>query len=273
MADRDPNSKIIVDCFTFYNELELLNYRLNVLNHVVDYFVIVEAAHTHVGMEKSLFFNDHKFLFENFMNKIIHVVVDDFPHKHPNINIQNNDQWKNENYQRECISRGLDKINFNDNDLIVVSDLDEISNPNTLLELKANGICEGVNTLEMDFYYYNLHSRFAEKWDRVRIISHKSFKDSGVTCQNLREMYGNCIQNGGWHLSYFGDSSFIKNKIVNFGHQEFNNDNYTDINKIEERIKNSDDLYGRRGCNLQRINITENNNLPVEHEIYLTNFY
>jgi beta-1,4-mannosyl-glycoprotein beta-1,4-N-acetylglucosaminyltransferase len=269
MAVRDPNSKIIVDCFTFYNELEMLNYRLSILNDVVDYFVIVEATHTHVGKEKPLFFGENQHLYSNFLSKIIHVVVDDFPHKYPNVNIENNDQWINENYQRSSISRGLDKISFNDNDLIVVSDLDEIPNPNTLLEIKQIGICEGINALEMDFYYYNLHSRFLEKWDRARIISYKSFKDLNTTCQGLRDGYGNCIPNGGWHLSYFGDSSFIKNKIVNFGHQEFNNDNYTDIDKIEERIRNSTDLYGRHGCNLQKIPLEENNNLPPQYETYL----
>lgn len=273
MDDRDPNSKIVVDCFTFYNELEMLNYRLSILDEIVDYFIIVEAAHTFVGCEKPLFFKDHEFLFRNFSHKIIHIVVDDFPHKHPNINIQNGDQWKNEYHQRSCISRGLDKISFNDNDLILISDLDEIPNPKTLLEIKQNDICEGINTLEMDFYYYNLHSRFAEKWNRARVISYKSFRDLNTTCQGLRNGYGNCIKNGGWHLSYFGDSSFIKNKIMNFAHQEFNNDNYTDIDKIEERMQNSTDLYGRGCCALQRIPITENNNLPVQHEIYLTDFY
>jgi len=273
MEARDPNTKIIVDCFTFYNELELLNYRLNILDNVVDYFIIVEATHTHVGVDKPLFFHDNQIIFGKFMNKIIHIVVDDFPHKFPNIDIQQNEQWLNENHQRSCISRGLDKINFNNDDLIIVSDLDEIPNPNTLLDLKTNGVCDGLNTLEMDFYYYNLHSRFEEKWDRSRIISYKSFKEMDATCQGLREGKGTIIKNGGWHLSYFGDSSFIKNKIINFGHQEFNNDNYTDTKKIEERIQNSSDLYGRDDCNLQKICLTENNNLPLHYEIYLTEFY
>jgi beta-1,4-mannosyl-glycoprotein beta-1,4-N-acetylglucosaminyltransferase len=42
----------IVDCFQFYNEIDLLKYRINILNDVVDYVVIVESTHTHVGNEK-----------------------------------------------------------------------------------------------------------------------------------------------------------------------------------------------------------------------------
>ena len=44
----------IIDCFIFYNEIALLTYRLNVLNDVVDFFVIVESTHTFTGKEKSL---------------------------------------------------------------------------------------------------------------------------------------------------------------------------------------------------------------------------
>ena len=76
----------IIDCFTFYNELDMLTYRLNILNDIVDYFVLVEATHTHVGKEKPLFYKENKHLFEKFNHKIIHIVVDDFPNKYPNIN-------------------------------------------------------------------------------------------------------------------------------------------------------------------------------------------
>ena len=84
--------KKIIDCFIFYNEFDLLTYRLNLLNDVVDYFVLVESRHTFVGKEKSLFYNENKQLFEIFNHKIIHIIVDDFPHKYPNINIEAGEQ-------------------------------------------------------------------------------------------------------------------------------------------------------------------------------------
>ena len=76
----------IIDCFIFYNELELLTYRINILNDVVDYFVIVESTHTFIGKEKKLYFDENKNLFEKFKKKIIYIIVDDFPYKYPNIN-------------------------------------------------------------------------------------------------------------------------------------------------------------------------------------------
>jgi hypothetical protein len=147
----------IVDCFIFYNEFDLLTYRLNLLNDVVDYFVLVESRHTHVGKEKPLYYNENKQLFERFNHKIIHVIVDDFPHKYPNINIENSEQWINEKFQRNCISRGIDKLTLQSTDIITITDLDEIPKPSTLSNIKTNALSISINILEMDFYYYNLH--------------------------------------------------------------------------------------------------------------------
>ena len=76
----------IIDSFIFYNELDLLNYRLSILNDFVDYFILVESTHTFTGYPKKLFYNENKKLFDKFNQKIIHIIVDDFPYKYPNIN-------------------------------------------------------------------------------------------------------------------------------------------------------------------------------------------
>ena len=150
----------IIDCFTFYNELDLLTYRLNILNDVVDYFILVEATDTHAGFVKPLFYNENKHLFEKFKDKIIHIIVDDFSFKHPNIDFTKDNQWENERYQRNCIKKGLDKLRLNNQDLIIIADLDEIPDPNTLLKIKQQNIKINIVKLELDFYYYNLHSKF-----------------------------------------------------------------------------------------------------------------
>ena len=123
----------LVDCFTFYNELDLLEYRLNLLYDTVDYFILVEATLTHVGKPKELYYNQNKERFKQWSDKIIHIVVDDFPFNETNINCLNNDQWKNEKFQRNCITRGLKKINI---DLLILSDVDEIPDPSLLQKIK-----------------------------------------------------------------------------------------------------------------------------------------
>jgi len=267
------NQQKIIDCFIFYNELDLLTYRLNILNDVVDYFVLVESRHTFVGKEKSLFYNENKQLFEKFNHKIIHIIVDDFPYKYPNINIEKDEQWINERYQRDCISRGLDKLSLQSNDVITITDLDEISNPKILQQIKNKDIVVDINILELDFYYYNLNSKMDHQWQFSKILTFQKYKELGLSCEQIRQnMSFKIIENGGWHLSYFGDEKFIKNKIQNFGHQEYNSDNFTDENNIKERIINQTDLYDRP-TSIINIPIEDNDNLPPEYDIYLKKFY
>ncbi len=117
----------IYDCFTFYNELDLLEIRLNELNEAVDYFVIVEATKTQTGITKPLYFNDNKERYISFHKKIIHIIVNDMP------NIKLNNSWVLENYQRNQIMRGL--TNCKNNDIIFISDLDEIPNKKDFPEI------------------------------------------------------------------------------------------------------------------------------------------
>ena len=90
---------MIYDCFTFFNELDMLEIRLNVLKDVVDRFVLVEATRTFTNHGKELVYQKNKYRFENFEDRIIHIVVDDFPeYKTP---------WHYESHQRNAILRGL----------------------------------------------------------------------------------------------------------------------------------------------------------------------
>ena len=80
----------------------MLLYRLNVLDSVVDYFILVEANQTYVRKQKQLYFQENKELFTKFLHKIIHIIVD-LPHKFETIKITCGDQWINEKFQRNCI--------------------------------------------------------------------------------------------------------------------------------------------------------------------------
>ena len=278
LRNEDKSIKII-DCFTFYNELNMLNYRLNILNDVVDYFILVEAKQTHVGKEKKLFYDENKQMFEKFNDKIIHIVVD-LPFNESNIDISNGDQWTNEIFQRNCISQGLEKIqhNLNNNDHIVIADVDEIPDPKTLLQIKNKTlkICD-INVLEQEFYYYNLNSKRNEYWYRCKTISYKKYRELNVLCNEIRFFSGTPIKNGGWHLSYFGDANFIKNKLENFAHQEYNSSTFTNTDNISEKINNGLDLFNRDKNNtsniIQKISIDNNTYLPPFYETYLSSFY
>ena len=66
----------IVDCFTFYNETDLLKYRLRVLDDTVDYFILVEARQTHAGNPKPLFYKENnRMLFGDAKKMLDEVLV------------------------------------------------------------------------------------------------------------------------------------------------------------------------------------------------------
>lgn len=114
----------VFDCFTFYNEFELLELRLNSLNNIADYFVLVEADKTHNNTPKPFYFDERKSEFEKFLPKIRHIKVN------MNIDWQGVGDWSIENAQRNAIAKGLEDAE--PNDFVFISDLDEIPHPNIL---------------------------------------------------------------------------------------------------------------------------------------------
>jgi beta-1,4-mannosyl-glycoprotein beta-1,4-N-acetylglucosaminyltransferase len=264
----------IIDCFLFYNEIDLLNYRLNVLNDIVDYFVIVESKYTFSGKEKKLYLEENKHLFAKFKDKIIHLIVNDIPYKYPNIDYSKNEQWQNEFHQRNAIQVALNQMMLENEDAILISDVDEIIDPIFLKKIKNGEIPFNFHSIELDFYYYNLNSKKMEEWrDYAKIISYQLFQELKLSCSKIRNSYCPVLEKAGWHLSYFGDVNYIKNKIETFSHQEFNQESFTDINKINQRIDNGKDLFDRDNNIIINIPISENDYLPVAYDTYLTKFY
>jgi len=263
----------IIDCFTFYNEFELLTYRLNVLYDVVDQFVLVEATHTYAGHEKPLYFKENLTMFTQFTDKIVHVIVRNLPHKYPNINFEKDEQWVNERFQRDRIDDGLQRIKLTKDDMITITDLDEIPDPRLLWIIKKNNILFRIYSLEMDMYYYNLNCRVTgEIWRHPKIMTYGTYCELALPCSKLR--FHNCeaLASGGWHLSYFGSAEQIQNKIMNFSHQEFNSPQFTDLKKIQDRVEQGTDLYGRENP-VEHIPIHKNANLPIRYDEFLTAYY
>ena len=106
----------IFDCFTFNDELEILDIRLNTLNKFVDKFIIVESKTNHQGNEKKVNFNINQF--KKFKDKINYFLIDKIPSYYSS--------WEIESYQRNYISNGLNSCE--ENDVIIISDIDEIPN-------------------------------------------------------------------------------------------------------------------------------------------------
>ena len=168
----------IVDCFLFYNELDLLKFKLKELTDVVDHFVIIESKFTFVGNEKELCYEKYKEMFSEYHNKITHVV-----HDH-NATLLNGDRtdglpnaWSNEKEQRFYGTKGISQLNLNDDDIVILSDLDEIADKNTLRKIKNDGLSAPISCLEQDMYYYNLTNKLNDKWCQSKVLNYKTYKE------------------------------------------------------------------------------------------------
>ncbi len=175
-------------------------------------------------------------------------------------------------FQRNAIVRGIDRLPLNDRDIIIISDLDEIPDPRILSQIRDNKISVEGNSMELDLYYYNLNSKYVNKWYFCKIVSYNTFKNYNKSCETIRNTNFPPIYNSGWHLSYFGDTGFIQNKISNFSHQELNLEEFKDKGAIEEKIRNCTDLYGRSYVKFTFIPLKDNDYLPPQYDTYLNKF-
>ena len=261
--EKNKGKLMIYDCFSFFNELNILEVRLNILNDVVDKFVLIEATKTHANKEKPLYFQENKERFKKFEDKISHVIVDEYP--------EFESAWSYENNQRTYLSTALKDCK--DDDTIIISDLDEIPNPAKVLEYKDT---PGMKAFKQHFFYYFFNNLSNEVWLYAKMLSYKEFKhilddfnqyseclieqlNQGTTATKIRHYLGEkktIIEDGGWHFSYLADFETLSYKIKSFGHQEFNSKKYTDVKNIEERIKAGKDIYEREGYNFQSVKIT-----------------
>ncbi len=117
----------IYDCFTFYNEFELLELRLKELYDSVDYFVIVESDHTFTNRKKEWLFDKNREKYSKWSDKIIHIKFESNLHDDP---------WLNEADQRNAIMLGCKDATAED--IIIVSDCDEILRPKAVDHMRKS---------------------------------------------------------------------------------------------------------------------------------------
>lgn len=229
----------VIDTFTFFNELPMLLLRLTELDDVVDSFVLVEATMTFSGLPKPLYFQENKAMFQKFLHKIVHVVVTDIP------NSPDTGTWVREEAQRNAIYRGLPQLSIQPDDLIILSDVDEIPDSSQIKLLKENGLIGGIHCLLQEMYYYNTTCKMAHFWRHPKIMKFKEL-EGNPDLNKIRLIFEfPVISPGGWHFSYFGNADLIRTKLQSFSHSEFNTDFYTDKDRIQKMINEGKDLFER----------------------------
>ena len=271
----------VYDCFMFNNELDILEIRLNILDPIVDFFVIAESNRTFSGLEKPYYFKENEARFAAFAHKIIHIATDDSL-----VAIPGNDPWILENAQRQYLMRGVAQAK--DSDLIILSDADEIPDPaifNSLTIDKEYVICihqlhvYALNNIQVspkvkvnglkNFWYalkgFTLFPNLTEPYwlgtciFRKSLLNKYSFQDLR-NISRAKRIKGTYITNAGWHFSYVGNADFIKLKLDSHAHQEFNTESINNKENIEQCLKENKSLVDEAKFNAMPIN---DNRLPV----------
>lgn len=251
---------MIYDCFSFFNELDLLELRLKTLSDVVDRFVISESNFTHRGIPKPLYYKDNESRFARFKSKIIHVVSPD-PEDPEKAKSNVTYGWLCENRQRNATIRAIEK-ELRDDDILIVSDLDEIPNPAAVL--KAIKLGRPVR-LQQKFYCYYLNYRCCTTpyWNSGSVVlpyrnfsnpatylhlargpAFDSNENSAPTATKARALLDiKVVRNGGWHFSYLGGIEKVLAKINSI--VDGRDAGTPDEAYIRECIASGNDIYGR----------------------------
>jgi len=260
----------IYDCFNFFNELELLDLRLSMLYDHVDRFVIVESRLTHSGLPKPLYYKENEHLFERFKDKIIHYVTE-----HPLQSFEDARErvrdpktsslersmiesalasdyigaglthFLRDFYEKESVRAALAETDIKDNDFCFISDLDEIWNPDLLIDYSKDDVFK----LRQLGYIYYLNMRTSQTdwrgWTGTIGTKYKNIKNACLNdLRKFRKMESRYIflRKGGWHFSFQGGAERVRTKIKSYSHQELNKTELRD--SVETLMKKKVDLRG-----------------------------
>jgi len=253
----------IFDCFMYFDEEIVLDLRLNTLNEHVDYFVIVESSFTHKGEKRKLMFNHEKF--SKFKNKIIYLIYDEVPKNIEKVLDNDSESEKSrkyifnaayrENGQRNFISHGLS--NATDNDLILVSDVDEIPN---LESCELDKIQEKIILFKQDMFYYKFNLKLpalvwagtkgCKKKDLISPQWLRNIKDRkypffrfDTIFSKTKYMSIKFIETGGWHFSNIKTAKEIEFKLKSYLHHREFDVNPMTTQEIENIIDNKQAIY------------------------------
>ena len=243
----------IFDCFMYFDEELLLDLRLNILYDYVDKFLILEAKEDHQGNKRELNFNINNY--KKFQNKIKYIALEKIEID-PKIKLKKN--WHighlRDQSMRNSISKYLSEAH--EEDWIIISDLDEIPNPDKINHFNPE---YKFAFFEQKFFYYkfNILNSTQPNWYGSRICVKKYLK-SPQWLRNIKvkkkvnfikKFFFNIkymiIQNGGWHFSNLKLPKDIIIKLNSFCHGEFNKEEFKNEKLISEKINNLQDIFNR----------------------------
>jgi beta-1,4-mannosyl-glycoprotein beta-1,4-N-acetylglucosaminyltransferase len=208
---------MIIDACMFYNELEMLELRMNELDSVVDQFVIVEAEETiGSGVKRRAVLPDNWDVVKPFEHKVRYTLL---PRLEP-VFTGEASGWLREAFQRNELLTSALRVSTSAEDVLIASDCDEIPRANVVTSTLPK-LTTGMHRLDLDLFYYNVN-RLVGNWPWGTTIGTIAQYQVVGGSQNARAAgYHDdkrVIGDAGWHFSYFGGLAKIKDKVEHFSH-------------------------------------------------------
>lgn len=249
---------MVYDCIPFFNELDILKLRLNILNPLVDKFIIEEATVTFSGKPKELCFEKNKEMFSEFLPKIEYIVVDNSP--------VDTTTHLRDKFQKNALIRGLKDVS--DDDVLILSDVDEIPDPKALEKVIAEFDPDKIYHFAQRMFYCYLNMEEVsgkllsitgefpgverKLWLGTKVFSRRMIPKDGIIQLREASVTAPCavrVDNGGWHFGYMGSrgekdvARRIGVKVVAAAHQEYNDDVL--LAEAADRLILGQDVFGR----------------------------
>jgi hypothetical protein len=230
----------IYDCFTFYNEFDLLEIRLRELYDRVDHFVLVEANRTFQNRPKPLLYQENKERYATWADKIIYVPVADMP--------EGDNAWTREEHQRNAIMRGCGDAA--PEDIIIISDCDEIPRAAAVDRLRVSE--QTVFGLRMPLFNFkfNYMRTTPGEYDLWAMAARRAVfnQHSPEQLRNARFQFNHygyaavqdnfeVIEHAGWHFGYLGNKEYLIDKVQSFSHTEVNRPDFIEQIDIDASIR------------------------------------
>jgi beta-1,4-mannosyl-glycoprotein beta-1,4-N-acetylglucosaminyltransferase len=243
----------------FFNEMDILELRMNELHDVVDHYIIVESSEVFGSS------SNKPLHLKNILGNRKNVTYVPLHHLEPEYTDKASG-WLREKFQREALNRAIDEVYTSDQDVVIVSDVDEIPRPSTVKEL-AGRVQNGMYRMCLDLFYYNVNNYLGEWPWGTTIGTVEQYKEiGGVQAARSADYPDSRIaRNAGWHLSYFGGVDRIRRKIESFSHSQ---DDYCkaflarDNSEAAKDIANGLDIYRTRGLGKFEHRASNDSRLP-----------
>lgn len=192
----------IFDTFTFFNELDLLELRFNILDPYVDFFILVESRETFSGLPKPLYYEENKKRFKKWDEKVIRIVV-------PNMEVTDGNLFRRHYLCYEAIENML--MEFDPEDIAFCSDLDEIWKPQILTQMDDNP-----HSMFQHNYSYYLNYLSNERWTGSLMTKIKNIFPGFNKLNRTAKPFA--LEDGGWHFSNQGGAEQIIKKLEAYDH-------------------------------------------------------